>query len=237
MSIIVENLTKVYGQQRAVDQISFEVSQGDVLGFLGPNGAGKSTTMRMLSCYMNPTEGTAKVNGHDILDEPIKVKQQIGYLPESNPLYPDLYVREFLQLVAQLHGLGKQTKDRIKEMIGITGLEKEQHKKIGQLSKGYRQRVGLAQAMLHDPQILILDEPTSGLDPNQLVEIRDLIRELGQKKTVIFSTHILQEVTAVCNRVVIINNGQIVADDSLATLTGNKNDATSLEEVFRNLTK
>ena len=217
MSVKVENLVKVFGEQRAVDDISFEAKKGEVLGFLGPNGAGKTTTMRMLTCFIPPTEGKAVICGEDVLEDPMTVRRQIGYLPEHNPLYKDMYVREYLHFVAQLHKLPKRNA-RVSEMIERTGLEREQRKKIGQLSKGYRQRVGLAQAMIHEPQVLILDEPTSGLDPNQLVEIRHLIKQLGEEKTVIFSTHIMQEVQALCDRVVIINRGKMVADDTIDVL-------------------
>lgn len=218
MSIQVNQLTKVYGSQRAVDEVSFEAKEGEILGFLGPNGAGKSTTMKILTCYVPPTKGTALVCGFDILKNPLEVRQQIGYLPENNPLYLDMFVREYLDFVAHLQKLGKRTQQRVEEMIEVTGLSNEQHKKIGQLSKGYRQRVGLAQAMIHDPKVLILDEPTTGLDPNQLAEIRQLIKTLGEKKTVILSTHIMQEVQALCNRVLIINKGKIVANDTAEQL-------------------
>src|ERR1700722_16394700 len=220
MSVKVSHLTKNYGAQHAVDDISFEVNKGEVLGFLGPNGAGKSTTMKIITCFIPQTQGKAIVCGYDTTVEPLEVTKKIGYLPESNPLYTDMYVQEYLEFMAGLHKLGNRTKERIKEMIEVTGLTVERKKKVGQLSKGYRQRVGLAQAMLHDPEVLILDEPTSGLDPNQLVEIRSLIKQLGQKKTVIFSSHIMQEVQAVASRVIIINKGKIVADDSTENLQG-----------------
>ncbi|GIV30763.1 MAG: gliding motility-associated ABC transporter ATP-binding subunit GldA [Saprospiraceae bacterium] len=218
MSVEVNHLTKQYGQQKAVDDISFRAEKGEVLGFLGPNGAGKSTTMKILTCYIPQTSGKASVCGYDVESESLEVRRRIGYLPENNPLYRDFYVREYLEFIARLHGVHNAS-SRIREMIDLTGLGPEQHKHIGQLSKGYRQRVGLAQAMLHDPDVLILDEPTSGLDPNQLVEIRQLIRTLGQEKTVIFSTHIMQEVQALCTRVLIINKGRIVADDPIEQLT------------------
>ena len=211
MSVIVEGLTKIYGDQKAVDNISFQAKPGEVLGFLGPNGAGKSTTMKMITCFIPQTSGKAAVTGYDINTNSMKVRQNVGYLPENNPLYTEMYVKEYLQFVARTHHLSKSDA-RIKDMIHVTGLEREQKKKIRQLSKGYRQRVGLAQAMLHDPKVLILDEPTAGLDPNQLAEIRELIRNLGKEKTVIFSTHIMQEVQAVCDRVVIISKGKIVAN-------------------------
>src|SRR4051812_24372281 len=218
MSIKVVSLTKIYGSQKAVDNISFEIKKGEIVGFLGPNGAGKSTTMKMITGYLPPTSGTAVVCGFDVQQQPMEVRKRIGYLPEANPLYYDMYVREFLEFTAGVHGLGKESKRRIEEMISLTGLGKEAHKKINALSKGYKQRVGLAQAMLHDPEVLILDEPTSGLDPNQILEIRDLIKSLGSKKTVLLSTHIMQEVQAMCSRVIIINNGQIVADDTVEHL-------------------
>lgn len=217
MSVIVENLTKIYGQQRAVDQISFEAKPGQILGFLGPNGAGKSTTMKMLTCFVSPTSGNATVCGKSILDNPVNVRRHIGYLPEHNPLYKDMYVREFLQFVAGIMRV-KNPKKRIEALIEMTGLTREQNKRIGALSKGYKQRVGLAQAMMHDPEVLILDEPTSGLDPNQLADIRSLIRTIGNEKTVLFSTHIMQEVTALCDHVVIINQGKLVADDPIEML-------------------
>ncbi|GAB2698143.1 hypothetical protein GCM10027037_22940 [Mucilaginibacter koreensis] len=233
MSIKVENLTKVYGQQRAVDGISFTAGKG-VLGFLGPNGAGKSTTMKILTGFIPQTSGTATVNGFDVSTQSLEVRRHIGYLPESNPLYTDMYVKEALNFVAGLHRLPEPQK-RIAEVIEQTGLGPEQHKLIGQLSKGYRQRVGLAQAILHNPEVLVLDEPTSGLDPNQLVGIRQLIIELGKTKTVILSTHIMQEVEAVCNQVIIINKGRIVADDSLPALTA-KYQEPNLEKIFIKLT-
>lgn len=218
MSIKVSGLSKIYGAQKAVDEISFEVNKGEVLGFLGPNGAGKSTTMKILTCFIPQTSGKAEVCGFDTASAPLEVTKNIGYLPENNPLYYDMYVREYLEFVAGLHKLGKITNQRIDEMIEVTGLTAERKKKVGQLSKGYKQRVGIAQAMLHNPEVLILDEPTSGLDPNQLVEIRSLIKQLGKDKTVIFSSHIMQEVQAVADRVIIINKGKIVANDSTENL-------------------
>ncbi len=219
MSITVQGLTKVFGNQIAVNNISFSVNEGEILGFLGPNGAGKSTTMRMATTYLPPTSGEILVNGINVVNYPLSVRKIIGYLPEHNPLYYDNYVKEYLNFVASLHGLkGKKRIFRIDQMIELTGLEKEKGKQIGQLSKGYKQRVGLAQAMIHDPLVLILDEPTSGLDPNQIIEIRDLIKSFSKHKTVIFSTHIMQEVQALCNRVVIIDNGEIVADDQVENL-------------------
>ena len=233
MSISVESLTKVYGQQKAVDGISFSASPG-VLGFLGPNGAGKSTTMKILTGYIPQTSGKASVCGFDVETQALDVKRNIGYLPESNPLYQDMYVKESLTFIANIHQI-HQPEKRINDIIEQTGLAPEKHKKIGQLSKGYRQRVGLAQAILHDPQVLILDEPTSGLDPNQLIGIRQLIRDLGKTKTIILSTHIMQEVEAVCNQVIIINKGKIVANDSLDGLRKKNNDQ-SLENIFIELT-
>jgi ABC-2 type transport system ATP-binding protein len=232
MSVEVKNLTKIFGAQRAVDDISFSVSQGQILGFLGPNGAGKSTTMKIATCYLPPSAGTVLVAGYDVVQDPIAVRRHVGYLPEHNPLYLDMYVHEYLAFVASIYGLkGRHAKARIKEMVELCGLTLEQGKKIGALSKGYRQRVGLAQALVHDPQVLILDEPTTGLDPNQIVEIRSLIKRIGQDKTVIFSTHIMQEVTAICDRVVIINRGKLVADSDVASLqAGERNEKTTLVE-------
>lgn len=217
MSVIVSNLTKIFGDQRAVDDLSFEARPGQILGFLGPNGAGKSTTMKMVTTYLQPSSGTATVCGHDIIKDQMEVRRHIGYLPEHNPLYKDMYIKEYLQFVARIHKL-ENVKDRIAELVEITGLEKEQHKLISSISKGYKQRVGLAQALLHDPDVIILDEPTSGLDMNQLIEIRALIKKLGESKTVIFSTHIMQEVQALCDRVIIINEGKLVADDPIDRL-------------------
>ncbi len=213
MSIAVRNLTKFYGEQKAIDDISFDVKTGEILGFLGPNGAGKTTTMKILTCFMPPTSGNAKVDDLDIFEHSLEVRKKIGYLPEMNPLYLDMNVLDYLEYSALLHGMrGPEIKHRIKEMVHVCGLEEVRHKDIGEMSKGYRQRTGLAQAMIHDPDVLIMDEPTSGLDPNQIVEIRNLIKKLGQAKTVILSTHILSEVQATCNRVLIINEGKIVAD-------------------------
>lgn len=213
MSITVQNLTKIYGAQKAVDDITFSVQPGEIVGFLGPNGAGKSTTMKILTCFLPQTSGKAEVLGYDVTENPVEVRRHIGYLPEHNPLYLDMYVREYLQFTAKLHGLKTGVNARVDEIIERTGITPERKKKIGQLSKGYRQRVGLAQALLHNPEVLILDEPTSGLDPNQITEIRSLIKETGKDRTVILSTHIMQEVEALCDRVIIINKGKIVADD------------------------
>ena len=238
MSIKVSQLTKVYGNQKAVNNISFEVRQGDILGFLGPNGAGKSTTMKIATGYIPPSSGEVKVAGFDVMKESKSVRKNIGYLPEHNPLYLDMYVHEYLGFIAALHGIrGAEKKRRINEMISLCGLTVEQNKRIGTLSKGYRQRVGLAQALIHDPQVLILDEPTTGLDPNQLAEIRKLIKEISKDKTVILSTHIMQEVKALCNRVVIINRGEIVANDTVERLTAGKGMLLKVEfqsEVMRN---
>ncbi|GAA4905228.1 ATP-binding cassette domain-containing protein [Mucilaginibacter defluvii] len=233
MSIRVSALTKVYGGQKAVDGISFSADKG-VLGFLGPNGAGKSTTMKILTGFIPQTSGTAEVCGFDVAKQSLEVRRHIGYLPENNPLYLDMYVKESLGFIAGIHKIASPQK-RIDEVIEQTGLRVERHKKIGQLSKGYRQRVGLAQAILHNPDVLILDEPTTGLDPNQLIGIRQLITELGKSKTIILSTHIMQEVEAVCNKVIIINKGKIVADDNLQALK-QKNGTSSLEDVFIKLT-
>lgn len=219
MSISVQNITKIYGTQKALDNVSFDTRAGEVVGLLGPNGAGKSTMMKIISCFIPPTSGQVTVGGFDIHTHSLDVRRRVGYLPENNPLYTEMYVKEYLQWVAGIYKLGKNTGKRVKEMIGITGLEIEQNKKIGALSKGYRQRVGLAQALIHDPEILILDEPTSGLDPNQLSDIRNLIREVGKYKTVLLSTHIMQEVEAVCSRAIIIDRGHIVADDSAENLS------------------
>jgi len=219
MDIIVENITKRYGPQKAVDDVSFTVKTGEILGFLGPNGAGKSTTMKAISCYLAPNEGDIRVGGISIHEAPESIKNNIGYLPESNPLYTDMPVINYLKFIAEIHGIEKgKIKDRIREMVEICGLEGEKHKKIGELSKGYRQRVGLAQALIHDPQVLVLDEPTTGLDPNQIVEIRELIRKIGREKTVILSSHILAEVEATCDRILIINKGKIVADGTSGEL-------------------
>jgi ABC-2 type transport system ATP-binding protein len=217
MSIVVNNITKLYGEQKALDSISFEVGAGEIVGFLGPNGAGKSTMMKILTCFIPQTSGTASVCGFDIAEQSLEVRKQVGYLPEHNPLYLDMYVKEYLEFIAGLHHI-KNVKERIAEMIEVTGLQLEQKKKIGALSKGYRQRVGLAQALIHDPKVLILDEPTTGLDPNQLAEIRNLIIAVGKQKTVMLSTHIMQEVEAMCDRVIIVNKGQIVANDVTSTL-------------------
>ncbi|THH41526.1 gliding motility-associated ABC transporter ATP-binding subunit GldA [Neolewinella litorea] len=231
MSVTVTNLTKLYGEQRAVDDISFTARSGEVLGFLGPNGAGKTTTMKILTCYLSQSSGTAEVCGHSVETDSLAVRKLVGYLPEHNPLYPDMYVREYLQFAASTHGI-RQPRTRMAELIDLTGLGREANKPIGALSKGYRQRVGLAQALLHDPEVLILDEPTSGLDPNQLAEIRSLIQQLGKEKTVIFSTHIMQEVQAICDRVIIIDRGKVVADDPIERLQRRLSGSSSLLVQF-----
>lgn len=218
MSIEVNNITKIYGTQKALNNVSFSVNSGEIVGFLGPNGAGKSTMMKILTGYLPQHSGTAKVNGFDINKESMEVRRSIGYLPESNPLYGEMYIKEYLRFVAGMHGIKHGVDALVKKMIDITGLGVEQHKKIQDISKGYKQRVGLAQALIHDPKVLILDEPTTGLDPNQLVDIRNLIKEIGKEKTVMLSTHIMQEVQAVCQRVIIINKGEIVTDDRVENL-------------------
>lgn len=223
MSVSVSHLIKIYGQQKALNDISFAIDNNEIVGFLGPNGAGKSTTMKIITGHLAADSGTAVVNGININIAPLEAKKQIGYLPEGNPLYYEMYVREYLQFIAGIHQL-KNVKKRIAEVIDLSGLGIESNKKTGQLSKGYKQRVGLAAALIHDPKVLILDEPTSGLDPNQIVEIRQVIRDLGKNKTVLFSSHILQEVESICDRVIIINKGKIAADDTLVNLQSvNKN--------------
>ncbi|WP_299431759.1 gliding motility-associated ABC transporter ATP-binding subunit GldA [uncultured Aquimarina sp.] len=230
MSISVSNISKIYDNQNALKEISFEVKQGEIVGFLGPNGAGKSTMMKILTTYLDPSEGEALVNGFDINTQPIDVQRSVGYLPEHNPLYLEMYVREYLSFNAQVY---KISKSRIEEVIRLTGLTPESNKKINQLSKGYRQRVGLACALLHDPKVLILDEPTTGLDPNQLVEIRELIKSVGQEKTVFLSTHIMQEVEAMCDRVIIINQGEIVADMNLNEMIDQNDQIVEVEFDYR----
>jgi len=230
MSIEVKDISKSYGAQKALDAVSFSVNKGEIVGFLGPNGAGKSTLMKILTTFLNTDEGTAEVNGHDVSSAQKAVQKSVGYLPEHNPLYLDLYVREYLAFNADIYKVGKQ---RIDEVIQLTGLTPEAHKKIGELSKGYRQRVGLATALLHDPEVLILDEPTTGLDPNQIVEIRDLIRNIGKNKTVFLSTHIMQEVEAICDRIIIINNGKIVTDKKLKNITADKEQVIEVEFDLR----
>lgn len=217
MSVKVSNITKNYGKQLALDQVSVEIPTGEIVGLLGPNGAGKSTLMKIITCFLPPTSGTVLVNDFDINENPLEVRRLVGYLPENNPLYTEMYVKEYLKFTAGLHKLDN-IPAKVSRMIELTGLGPEQHKLIGQLSKGYRQRVGIAQALIHDPSVLILDEPTSGLDPNQLLEIRSLIKEVGAKKTVLFSTHIMQEVEALCSRVIIINKGKVIANEATANL-------------------
>jgi ABC-2 type transport system ATP-binding protein len=218
MSIEVKNLLKLYGDQKAVNNISFKINKGEIVGFLGPNGAGKSTTMKIITGYIHQSGGEVFVCGINVADDPLGIKKKTGYLPEANALYYDMYVREYLAFIGEVHGLNGKTKQRIEEVINLTGLAAESTKKVGQLSKGYKQRVGLAAALIHEPEVLILDEPTSGLDPNQIVEIREVIRQQGQNKTVLFSSHILQEVEAICDRVIIIHKGTLVADNTLANL-------------------
>lgn len=232
MSVLVKNVTKLYGKQKALDNVSFSAGSGEVVGLLGPNGAGKSTMMKIICCYIPQNEGSVEVTGKDTINASIDVRKNIGYLPEHNPLYLDMYVKEYLAFAGAIYLPGKKVDARVAEMIDMTGLGNEQKKKIGQLSKGYRQRVGLAQALIHDPKVLVMDEPTSGLDPNQLTEIRALIKETGKEKTVILSTHIMQEVEAICNRVIIINKGKIVADDSTEMLRNNISGKNILNVEF-----
>ncbi|MCH9821942.1 MAG: ATP-binding cassette domain-containing protein [Bacteroidetes bacterium] len=228
MSIEVKEVSKIYGSQKALDTVSFSIQKGEIVGFLGPNGAGKSTMMKIITCFLPQSSGSVKVCGFDVSEDPMEVKKRVGYLPEHNPLYLDMYVKEYLGFIAGLHKIeGK--KERVAEIIEQVGLQVEQHKLIGALSKGYRQRVGLAQALIHDPEVLILDEPTTGLDPNQIEEIRNLIKKVGKSKTVMMSTHIMQEVEAVCDRVIIVNKGNLVADDSSGEISKSKNN----EFVFK----
>lgn len=230
MSIEVHQLTKIYGNQKALNNISFKINKGEIVGFLGPNGAGKSTMMKILTTFIEASEGEAKVNDFDVQKQALEVQKRVGYLPEHNPLYLDMYVKEYLAFNADVYKIGKA---RIDDVILLTGLTPEVHKKIGQLSKGYRQRVGLANALLHDPEVLILDEPTTGLDPNQLVEMRNLIKSLGKEKTVFLSTHIMQEVEAICDRVIIINEGEIVADKKLSELKADQEQIIEVEFDYR----
>lgn len=230
MSIVVKNITKTYDSQKALDTVSFTLKKGEIVGFLGPNGAGKSTMMKILTTYLTPSEGTASVNDYNTITDIQNVRKSVGYLPEHNPLYLEMYVREYLAFNANIH---KTSKERVNEVIQLTGLTTEAHKKIGQLSKGYRQRVGLANALLHDPEVLILDEPTTGLDPNQLLEIRRLIKSIGKEKTILMSTHIMQEVEAICDRVIIINKGKIVADKKLQDLREGKQQTVIVEFDYR----
>lgn len=234
MSIKINNLTKKYGSQIALDSISFEVNQGEIVGFLGPNGAGKSTTMKILTGYISGNEGDVEIMDLDIKTHGLEIKKNVGYLPEHNPLYLEMYVKEFLNFIGELYGIkAEKLKKRIIEILDLVGLTNEQNKKIKELSKGFRQRVGLAQALIHDPKVLILDEPTTGLDPNQIGEIREVIKQAGKDKAVLFSTHIMQEVEAICDRIIIINKGKIVAEGSLSEL---KSNGKSLEETFKELT-
>jgi ABC-2 type transport system ATP-binding protein len=234
MSIIVQNLSKTYGAQKAVNNISFKINKGEIVGFLGPNGAGKSTTMKMITGYLEADGGSAEVSGEKVSTGSLSTKKKIGYLPEANPLYFDMYVREYLEFISNIHEI-KNQQQAIERAIATTGLTLEANKKIGQLSKGYKQRVGLAAALIHDPEVLILDEPTSGLDPNQIVEIREVIKSLGQNKTVLFSSHILQEVQAICDRVIIINRGNIVADDKLSNLQKGEGDQSVVIVAFKEI--
>ena len=243
MSIIVQNVTKQYDTQLALNDVSLTIGKGEIVGLLGPNGAGKSTLMKIITCFIPPTKGTVSVEGYDIWEQSMEVRKRVGYLPEHNPLYLDMYVKEYLGFVGGIHHLkGQELNKRIDEMIEMTGLGVEMHKKIGALSKGYRQRVGLAQAMIHNPSVLILDEPTSGLDPNQLIDIRNLIRDLGEEKTVLLSTHIMQEVEALCDRIIIINKGVVVANDNIENLTKESDNVLVVEfdgevtmEMLRNI--
>jgi ABC-2 type transport system ATP-binding protein len=229
----VEHLVKTYGEQQAVADISFRADKGEIVGFLGPNGAGKSTTMKIALGYLPPTSGTVRIGGHDVQQQPLEVRRRVGYLPEHNPLYLDMYVHEYLEFIGGVHGLrGRELRQRVAWLVQRVGLTREQNKQIGALSKGYRQRVGLAEALVHDPEVLILDEPTTGLDPNQISEIRDLIRELGENKTVIFSTHILPEVAALCSRAIIISRGRLVADAPVAELSARAAGETVLRAEF-----
>ncbi|HEX6915101.1 MAG TPA: gliding motility-associated ABC transporter ATP-binding subunit GldA [Chitinophagaceae bacterium] len=232
MSIEVKHLLKVYGEQKAVNDLSFSLNKGEIVGFLGPNGAGKSTTMKMITGFLRPDAGTATVAGIDVMTDPIAVKRKIGYLPEANPLYYDMYVKEYLGFIAGVHGVPEKHA-RIAAVIELTGLQVEQKKKLGQLSKGFKQRAGLAAALIHDPEVLILDEPTSGLDPNQIIEIRNVIKAQGKNKTVLFSSHILQEVEAICDRVIIINKGQLVTDDRLSALRSRKQSNGVVKVSFK----
>lgn len=232
MSIEVIGVTKIYGQQKALDNVSFTINRGEIVGFLGPNGAGKSTMMKIICCYLPQSKGTVKVNGLDVKEESIEVRKKIGYLPEHNPLYLEMYVKEYLEFVLGLYGKSENKKQKVSDIIELVGLKIEQNKKISALSKGYRQRVGLAQALIHQPEVLILDEPTTGLDPNQLVEIRNVIKTAGKEKTVLFSTHIMQEVEAVCDRIIIISKGKIVADENktgIKNLKSTKKQSITLE--------
>lgn len=239
MSIEVKALVKQYGEQKAVDNISFQLKKGEIVGFLGPNGAGKSTTMKIITGYLPPTSGTVSVCGIDVIKNPLAVKGKIGYLAELNALYYEMYVREYLHFIGELHNVN-DIKKAVEQVIALVGLTEESRKKIGELSKGYKQRVGLAAALIHDPEVLILDEPSTGLDPNQILEIREVIKKQGLNKTVLFSSHILQEVEALCDRVIIIDHGKLVADNKLSELRSSlslQREENSLEAIFRHLTK
>lgn len=232
MSIEVQQLVKIYGEQKAVNNISFSLNKGEIVGFLGPNGAGKSTTMKIITGYLKPDGGTAKVAGIDVAADPIGIKKKVGYLAEANPLYYDMYVKEYLEFIGGVHNI-PNLRSQISNVVELTGLQVEQKKKLGQLSKGYKQRAGLAAALIHDPEVLILDEPTSGLDPNQIIEIRNVIKEQGKNKTVLFSSHILQEVEAICDRVIIINKGELVADDQLGNLRNRGASSNTVRVSFK----
>ncbi|GAC1593854.1 MAG: gliding motility-associated ABC transporter ATP-binding subunit GldA [Ginsengibacter sp.] len=231
MSVEITNLTKTYGSQKAIDSISFKVNTGEIVGFLGPNGAGKSTTLKIITGFLEADKGTVLVSGTNVSEHPIEAKKKIGYLPEANPLYNEMYIREYLEFIGSLHQL-TNLRNKVENVISLTGLSLESNKKIGQISKGYKQRTGLAAALIHDPEVLILDEPTSGLDPNQIAEIREVIKKLGKNKTVLFSSHILQEVEAICDRVIIINKGKIVANNSLSKLRENTNNESNIIVQF-----
>lgn len=231
MSIKIENVTKIYGEQKALNDVSFEIAQGDIVGFLGPNGAGKSTMMKIITGFIPQTEGKITVNGLDTLTNSIEVRKNIGYLPENNPLYLEMYVKEYLSFVAGLYKITTNLPSKVDEVIERTGLQLERHKKIGTLSKGYRQRVGIAQALIHNPQVLILDEPTTGLDPNQIIEIRNLISEIGKEKTIMLSTHIMQEVEAICDRIIIIDRGKLIANERVDTIHSYSNGSTQIIKV------
>jgi ABC-2 type transport system ATP-binding protein len=235
MSIVIKSVSKIYGQQLALDSVSFEINPGEIVGFIGPNGAGKSTMMKIITGYLPQTSGTVLVNEVDTLDDTLNTRRNIGYLPELNPLYLNMYVTEYLLFVAGIYKLGRNLSKRVDEIIALTGLSVEKNKKIGALSKGYKQRVGLAQALIHDPKVLILDEPTSGLDPNQLVEIRNLIKDTGQNKSVLLSTHIMQEVEAICQKIIVINKGKIVADGAANNI--NKDNETVVVEFSSKIEK
>jgi len=232
MSIIINNITKLYGKQKALDDVSFKIDAGEIVGLVGPNGAGKSTMMKIISCYLPQTYGNVSVCGFDVVEQSIEVRKKVGYLPEHNPLYLEMYVLEYLEFIAGIHKLGKKTKSRIAEMVVLTGLEAEKSKKLGALSKGYRQRIGLAQALIHNPDVLILDEPTSGLDPNQIIDIRNLIKKIGKEKTVLFSSHIMQEVEAVCDKVIVIDKGKIVANKTTLEMHQTNSDFQYISVEF-----